>query len=165
MRASHAWRWPAVALAGALLAAPLGADTAIIERLATCQDSWLDWKDNPVKMQPLADTFNASFKEKDRKWIPTSKVLVAGLPVVQAFPENVGMGVGFSVIVDAPFERARAGVEKIIGKPFKKCDSGEGMRTCELELAPKRTVTLLAPEAGSKAPNQTLVGCYYYYEK
>jgi hypothetical protein len=39
------------------------------------------------------------------------------------------------------------------------------MRTCEFEVAPKRTVTLIAGEAGTKVPNQTLIGCYYYYEK
>jgi hypothetical protein len=39
------------------------------------------------------------------------------------------MGVGLSVMIDAPFEKAKAGVEKSLGKPLKKCEPGEGMRT------------------------------------
>ncbi len=94
---------------------------------------------------------------------PSLKVSVAGLPVVQAFPESAGMGVGFSLIVDATFDVARQHIEKVVGKPFKDCEVGDGMRSCGLEVGPKRTVLLMTGESGKA--KQTLVGCYYYYEK
>ena len=37
------------------------------------------------------------------------------------------------------------------------------MRSCELEIAEKRTLVLMA-EDSAKATT-TLVGCYYFYEK
>jgi hypothetical protein len=37
------------------------------------------------------------------------------------------------------------------------------MRTCELELGVKKTVMLMSDAAGKSG--QTLIGCFYYYEK
>src|SRR5947209_10403626 len=84
------------------------ADNLSIERLATCQDSWLDWKEsNPVQLRKFADSFQSDFlrKEKDRFFVPKSNQTVAGLSVAQVFPESIGMGVGFSVVVNANFDR------------------------------------------------------------
>ncbi len=137
----------------------------LIEHLATCQSSWLDWKDDPVRTKTLAESFNAAFvrKSNSQAWVPRRSVLVVGLPVVQAFPESVGMGVGFSVTLDANFDKARPQVEKAIGKALENCETGDGMRSCGLEVGQKRTLMLMAGDNGKS--KTTLLGCYYYYEK
>jgi hypothetical protein len=143
-----------------------GADDAGFERLATCKDSWLDWKkDDPAKLKPLADHIRSGFSQKDNDpfLVPTSNTSIAGLHVSQLFPDSVGMGVGFSATVDAPFEQTRRKFESLLGKPLTKCDTGEGMRSCGLEIAEKRTFMLMAED--SPKATKTLVGCYYYYEK
>ena len=88
---------------------------------------------------------------------------IDGLKVTQLFPESVGMGVGFSVLVDATFDTARQALEPKLGKPLRQCESGDGMRICELPIAEQRTVMLMSGDP----PNDrtTLVGCYYLYEK
>ena len=73
------------------------------------------------------------------------------------------MGVGFSVVVDATFDDARRAVEQALGKPLGQCDTGDGMRMCELPIADQRTVTLMSSDR--PADKETLVGCYYLYEK
>ena len=73
------------------------------------------------------------------------------------------MGVGFSVTVDATFDTARTNLEKALGKPLTKCETSDGMRTCELDIAEKRTLMLMASD--DPKASETLVGCYYFYEK
>src|SRR5580700_8397236 len=112
-------------------------DNLSIERLATCQDSWLDWKQsNPVQMQNFVNAFQSDFLRNgnDPFFVPKSSQAVAGLPVAQVFPQSVGMGVGFSVTVNANFDKTKTTVEKKIGKSLKQCESGENMRTCALEI-------------------------------
>jgi hypothetical protein len=156
----------------ALIALPLAlapaqaADDNVLTRLATCQDSWLDWqKSDPGKLKTFGEHFRASFAHstKDPFFVPKNDESVAGLRVVEAFPESVGMGVGFSLTLDAPFDRARAAMEKTLGKKVGKCETGDGMKMCELKTAEQRTFTLMAGDTPKAA--QTLVGCYYFYEK
>lgn len=144
---------------------PVRAADDLIEQLATCRASWFDWKDDPARMRTLAEAFNAAFvpKSEGSTFVPKGRVLVAGLPVSQAYPQSVGMGVGFSVVVDAAFEDARSHVEKATGTSLKKCEMGEGMRSCAAEIAEKRTLMVMGAEKGG--PKTTLVGCYYFYEK
>jgi hypothetical protein len=104
-----------------------------------------------------------SRKGNDPFFVPRTAKSIAGLRVVQAFPDSVGMGVGFSVVVGASFDTARKTMENLLGKPLQKCEASDNMRTCELDIAEKRTFTLMA-EDNSRA-TKTLVGCYYYYEK
>jgi hypothetical protein len=85
------------------------------------------------------------------------------MPVVEAFPESVGMGVGFSLTVEAPLEKARAQVEKAIGRTFKACERDGGMLSCLLEVADKRTLMLMSDDSAKS--KRTLVGCYYFYAK
>jgi len=154
-----------VALASALaLQSATPADT-MIERLATCQDSWRDWKDDPVQTQKMAEIFNSTFDApaSDGSFAPKQKVHIVGLPVVQVYPESVGMGVGFSVVLEASFDDARAHAEKAVGKALGSCEHGDGMQTCGLEVAKERTITLMAAEHDTK--KRTLLGCYYYYAK
>ena len=73
------------------------------------------------------------------------------------------MGLGFSLTVDASFDTARAAFEKLAGKTFKTCESGEGMKSCELAVAEKRTLMIVAGDNGTS--KTTLLGCYYFYAK
>jgi hypothetical protein len=143
-----------------------GADDPRIEDLALCRDSWLDWKKaDPAKLGSFITFFRSAFTHdgNDAFVVPKSAISIDGLKVTQVFPESVGMGVGFSVLVDAKFDAAKQALEKKLGKKLGKCETGDGMRMCELPIAEQRTVTLMS----GVPPNDkmTLVGCYYFYEK
>jgi hypothetical protein len=142
------------------------ADDESIERLVTCKDSWLDWKnDNAPQLKTFAEHFQSDFtqKESDPFFVPKSNDTIAGLNVTRVFPESVGMGVGFSVFVDATFDEAKRRFEQALGKPLQKCEVSDGMRTCGLEIAEKRTFMLMAEDDAKST--STLTGCYYFYEK
>ncbi|QGN55521.1 hypothetical protein GKE62_14125 [Novosphingobium sp. Gsoil 351] len=53
-----------------------------------------------------------------------------------------GGGLGLSVLADASFAVAKYAMERDPGKPLRNCESGDGMRTCELSIAEQRTVIL-----------------------
>jgi hypothetical protein len=156
----------ALCLALALAGAPAwAAEDAGIERLAICHDSWLDWRNTaPELFKTYADHFRAEFLRtgNDPFFVPKTEKTIDGLRIVQAYPDSIGMGVGFSLLVDAGFDQTRQIMEGKLGTSLVKCEASDGMRTCELDMAPQRTFTLMA-EDGSKS--RTLVGCYYYYEK
>jgi hypothetical protein len=142
------------------------ADDDALARMALCKDSWVDWqKSEPAKLKAFADKFHAQFSPhgNDPYFLPKAKVSVMGMNVSQAFPGSVGMGVGFSLTVDATFDDTRKALETALGKKLQKCESGEDMRTCELAIAPQRSVMLLAED--KPGARQTLIGCYYFYEK
>lgn len=140
------------------------ADEPNLLRLASCQDSWLDWKDDPVRMRRFGAGLEQRFVDKERggAWEPKSATSLLGFGVAEVYPQSVGMGLGFSVVVNAPFMQVRQAYEKLLGKPLA-CQTSDGMRACELPLAENKTAMLMAGEkADSKS---TLLGCYYYYEK
>jgi hypothetical protein len=143
------------------------ADNLSIERLATCRDSWLDWKkSDAVQLKKFVDSFQSDFlrKEKDPFFVPKSNQTVAGLPVAQVLAESIGMAVGFSVVVNANFDRTRTSLAKKIGKSFGKCEPpSDNMRTCELEIGDKKTILLMAED--NVKSTTTLFGCYYFYAK
>jgi hypothetical protein len=144
------------------------ADNPGIERLAICQDSWFEWKSSdPARLQTFIASFQSDFSQKkasDAFFVPKSSQRVAGLPVAQVFPESVGMAVGFSVVVNANFDRTRTSLEKKIGKAIKKCEPpSDNMRTCELQIGDKKTILLMAED--NPKSTTTLFGCYYFYEK
>jgi hypothetical protein len=59
------------------------ADNLSVERLATCQDSWLDWKNSdPVRLKRFAQSFQSDFFAERERSILCSKIKpnVAGLP-------------------------------------------------------------------------------------
>jgi hypothetical protein len=151
---------------GILFSPAFAADDEALARMALCKDSWFEWqKSEPAKLKAFADSFHAQFSPhaNDPYFLPKAKISVMGMNVAQAFPGSVGMGVGFSLTVDATFDDTRKTVEQALGKPLHKCESGEDMRTCELEIAPQRSVTLLAED--KPGARRTLIGCYYFYEK
>lgn len=158
--------WTNVLVAALLVPAPAqAAEDESLARMATCQD-WLDWQTkDPAQLKKFGDQLHIEFSEHDNDpyVVPKANVSIAGLRVTQLFPNSVGMGVGLSATVDAPFDKARQAIEKATGKSLGKCETGEGMRTCGLEIAEKRTLVLMAED--SPKATTTLVGCYYYYEK
>ncbi len=141
------------------------ADEIGIQRMATCQDSWLEWKSEPARLNKLAENIRSNYtEEKGTPYlVPKSTKTVFGLPLVQLYPDSVGMGVGFSVMVGAGFEETKKILEKEVGKSFTHCEKGEGMLSCELEIGEKKTIFLLSDE--NDKGKKTLFGCYYYYEK
>lgn len=158
---------PAAALALAVLVRPtLAADDEGLLRMALCKDSWVEWsKNDPAKMKAFAERFRAQFvpHANDPYRLPKAEVSVIGLRVTKAFPESVGMGVGFSLEVDATFDDTRKAVEKALGRKLTKCESGDNMKMCGFEIAPQRTVTLMNED--KPGVKDTLIGCYYFYEK
>ena len=150
----------------AAIASALAADDPGIKRLATCQDSWLDWKkNNSVQLKQVGEHLRSDFSQKENTpyLVPKTSMTVVGLHVAQVFPDSVGMGVGFSVGVDATFDQTRRSLEKTLGKPLVKCEVGDNMRSCALEIAEKRTLMVMAEDNAKNGT--TLLGCYYYYEK
>lgn len=155
-------------LAAASAVPAASADAPALTRMALCRDSWVEWtKAEPAKFDSFRDQFMKTFSPhgNDPYWLPkpNAKPSVLGLNVSQAFPQSVGMGVGFSLTVDASFDDARKAMEKALGKPLVHCETGDGMRDCELEIAPQRTVMLMAEDKPKS--RSTLIGCYYFYEK
>lgn len=151
-------------LAIALTAVPAATDPRIAD-LALCRESWLEWKtSDPARLANLAAFLQSNFLPgRYDSLAPKSAMSVAGLRVTNVLPDSVGMGVGFSVLVEAPFDATRRAVERELGRPFHNCEASDGTRSCELELGPQRTVTVAAD-----VPQQsrtTLIGCFYVYEK
>ena len=160
--------WPAGLLLTLLVGVipAWGADDPRLENLALCRDSWLEWKTtDPGKLNSVGAYLHSALARNDNDafGVPKSPMAIAGLKVTKVFPDSVGMGVGFSVLVDARFDVARRALEHELGKPLRQCETSDGMRTCELPIAEQRTVTLMSGDP----PNDktTLVGCYYLYEK
>ncbi len=165
MKISALCRRPAATLSAISLPVS-AADDAGLTRMALCQDSWVEWgKGDPARFKVFAEHIHAAFSPhgNDAYMLPKASMSVLGLHVAQAFPESIGMGVGFSLTVDASFDTARAAIEKAAGKKLTHCEASDGMKSCDLEIAPQRTVTVMAED--SPKSHQTLIGCYYYYEK
>lgn len=143
-----------------------GASDPRVEDLALCRDSWLDWKRTaPAKLESFGAFLRSDFAHSDNDAFvtPKSRMTIAGLEVTQVFPGSVGMGLGFSVQLDATFDVARQALERELGMPLRDCETSDGMRTCELSIAEQRTAILVSGDP----PNDqtTLAGCYYFYEK
>jgi hypothetical protein len=142
------------------------ADSLTIERLATCQDSWVEWKSgDPARLQQFVDGFETDFSpDRFGAFVPRTSLAIMGLPVARVFPESIGMGVGFSVMVDASFDDTRKRLEQATGKPFDHCEPpSDGMRVCGREISEKKTLLMMTPVDAK--PVQTLFGCFYFYLK
>lgn len=142
------------------------ASDARIASLTLCRDSWLDWqKNDPSALDAFGNYLGTEFSriENDGSLRPKHEMTIDDLKITKVFPTSVGMGLGFSVILDATFEDAKQAIERDLGKPLTACQAGEGMRACELSIAEQRTVMLISGETSDD--RETLAGCYYFYEK
>ena len=167
MKPATACRFAVVLFAQLFLAAAAAHATGEpnLESLATCRDSWLDWKDDKARSAKFTEDLRAHYTyQQDRGGflVPKAPASVLGLPLARVYPESAGMAVGFSVLVSGGFEAARKAVEKALGKPLKCDDKGEEMLTCELVRGAKKTVFVMAEDKTAKS---ALIGCYYFYEK
>ena len=142
-----------------------GADDKLILDLATCQESWLEWKNIPQKMSLFKERVSSELKqiEGTAGYTPLKPMSLLGFNVVEVYPGSVGMGLGFSVLVNAEFGKTKASLEKQTGKRITECSVHENTRDCGYSMAEKRTLTLTEATKGKNA--KTLFGCYYYYEK
>lgn len=148
-----------------LVAANTHAAEPSLDTLATCRDSWLDWKDDPARGAKFAEDLRTSFTHQRNEgdfFVPKTPRKLLGLPVARVYPDSVGMGVGFSVLVNSGFETARKAVEKTLGKRLKCDEKSEEGFGCELALGPKKTVFVMAEDKSSQS---ALIGCFYFYEK
>lgn len=140
-------------------------DNKSILELATCQQSWLDWRQEHARIKGFSAMLNANFKfnERENYFYPLRDATFLGHKISRVYPDTVGMGVGFSVVVDAGIDAIKPSFEKAVGKQFGSCSKEEGALSCELRIGEKKTVFLM--ETGREPTPQTLAGCYYYYEK
>lgn len=140
------------------------ADEPFFETLATCQDSWFDWKDDLQRMGQYGDRLTANFVriEEEPAFVPKHPGTVLGFPLVKVYPQSIGMGVGFSVQLSGQLAEIRSEVENRLGQPLE-CSPSDGMTSCAVELGEKKTVLLTGYGEGADAAN--LLGCYYFYEK
>ena len=141
------------------------AEDLFILPLVTCQSSWLDWVNDPVKKQQFQAHIRTNFRQdgSNGSFLPIVPITVLGQNVSRVYPESVGMGLGFSVVMDARSDLIKSALHKSAGKPLGQCAKEEGLSSCQLEIAPKKT--LMSMEINTGKTPQTLVGCYYYYQK
>lgn len=142
------------------------ADAPSLEPLALCRESWVDWqKANDPRLASFAAWLRSGFtqKEGDAFIVPNKPLSLAGFRVEKVFPDSVGMGVGFSVMIAATFEDAQKVFEKKLGKPLAHCETSDGMRSCEAQIADQRSFVLMTSD--KPGDSEALIGCYYFYEK
>ncbi len=141
------------------------ADNRLLLQLATCEESWMDWRKSSPKIDDFRKLFTEDFKQKDRDpgFAPLKPVSILGHTIAEGYPQSVGMGVGFSVLVDAEFDKVKASLEKQVGKTIGACSKEGDSRNCEHKIGEKKTLVLFEGGRGKNA--KTLFGCYYFYAK
>lgn len=141
------------------------ADDMLLLQLATCQESWTDWGKSSPKIDDFRKIFSTDFERKDREasFAPIKPFSMLGHSVREVYPESVGMGVGFSVVVDAEFDKFKASLEKQVGTSIAECSKEGDSRTCEHTFSEKKTLMVMEGGRGKNA--KTLFGCYYFYAK
>ena len=152
-------------LCALLFSTAWAADDAQVLPLVTCQDSWMEWEKSSSKVDEFRKQFSANFKQTGRgaSFAPNQPTTILGHRVNEVYPDSIGMGVGFSVLVDAQFDSVKASLERQVGKALSKCSKEGDSRSCEYTFAEKKTLLLLEGGRGKSA--QTLFGCYYFYAK
>ena len=134
------------------------------ERLALCHDSWLDWKDDAARMGAFGSHLEGQFTRSpgDGSFVPRAPLQVLGHSVTQVYPQSVGMGVGFSLVVSTGFAQARSAIGKQLGQSMS-CSTSDGVRSCEIKLGEKKTAILMTGQNGQA--KTSLMGCYYFYQQ
>lgn len=136
-----------------------------LQKLATCEDSWYDLRQDQARMESIGVALRSQFAPQDRSpvWKPTGPVTWLGAEVLEMTPQSVGMGLGFALTLKSPASTVQPAYERALGQAMERCESGDGMRSCERKLAEKRTAVLMSPL--SRPELGTLVGCYYFYQQ
>ena len=139
-------------------------DETQLQRIALCQKPWHDWKDGDVSTTRFVSYLESRFGRGPQgdAFTPKFEAKVLGYAVTQVYPQSVGMGAGFSLLIDANLIQARGGIERQLGKPMT-CSSTDGVRSCEIKLGPKKTALLMTAQNGHA--NTSLIGCYYLFQK
>lgn len=137
-----------------------------LQRMVTCQDSWLEFERDPRRAERIIDVLETHFRPNGRPsmLVPRNGAKLMGYPIVDITPENVGIGLGFGVTVKAPLEEVRKSYETALGRKMNECKrEEEGMTVCTVEIARQKTAMLITP---TKRPEVgTLMGCFYKYER
>jgi hypothetical protein len=141
------------------------AENKLLLQLATCEESWMDWGKSSPKVDDFRKLFTEDFKRKDRDpgFTPLKPASILGFNITEAYPESVGMGVGFSVLVEAEYDKMKGSLEKQVGKTISACGKEGDSRSCEHKIGEKKTLVLFESGRGKSA--KTLFGCYYFYAK
>ena len=136
-----------------------------LSRMASCQESWMDMRNDAVRGQKFADVMQAHFVQDDRAptWKPRQPMTWLGHPVIEITPQSIGMALGFAVTVKAVSDGVKPAYEKLVGKPLANCEKSDGSLTCDLQIAKQRTAMLMAPL--KKPEIGTMLGCYYLYQQ
>jgi hypothetical protein len=137
-------------------------DEKMIYALATCKQSWIDLKDDPLRLKQLVvkSPPDGAFDARDHFWIPPAKSTIFGKKINRIYPDSLGPGVGFSVVVQAAFESIKIHLQKKLGKAFDQCGEQGDIRSCSTKFEDKKTLVLLEGGVGNRS--ETLFGCYYY---
>ena len=157
----------AIAALACAAAPAMAADDPQLQGLATCRDSWFEWKDDAAKVTQFGQFIHTRFTPAEAAGFkPKAPTSVLGFPVVEVFPQSIGMAVGFSVLVDGSGDKVRAVFEKQIGHAMT-CEASDGMKSCEYKIAERKSASLLSDDSShdSSHDKTTLIGCYYFYEK
>lgn len=137
-----------------------------LQRMVTCQDSWLDFQNDERRVDRFIELLDTHFRRdnKLKALVPRAGATLMGYPIVDVTPETVGIGQGFGVTVKAPLDEVRKSYEAALGRKMTECKrEDEGMTICSVEIARQKTATLITP---TKRPEVgTLMGCYYKYER
>lgn len=141
------------------------ADDRLLLQLATCQESWTDWDKSSPNVDNFRKMFSTDFKQKGggASFVSITPLSILGYNVNEVYPDSVGMGVGFSLLVDGEFDKVKASLEKQVGKTIAECSKEGDSRSCGHTFSEKRTLMLVEGGRGKNA--KTLFGCYYFYAK
>ena len=136
-----------------------------LSRMASCQESWMDMRNDAVRGQKFGEVIQAHFVQVDRApiWKPRQPMTWLGQPVIEVTPQNLGIGLGFAVTVKGVSDAVKPAYEKLVGQALANCGKSDGLLTCDLQIAKQRTAMLMAPL--KKPELGTMLGCFYFYEK
>jgi hypothetical protein len=150
-------------LAAATVPTPAAELNEALQRLATCQDSWLDWRRDEAAMRRFGQQLMAQFRHDDKRqvWLPQGSVQWLGLEVTEVTPQSMGMALGFGLTLKGRIDDIRPAYERVLGRAMEGCAKEADMSSCELRLGDKKTAVVMAPTR--HADQGALMGCYYYY--
>ncbi len=129
----------ALMLASVAFSSAQAADDMLFLQLATCRDSWSDWKHIAPKVTPFQDRIAAHLRriEGAEAHTPIKALSLLDFNVVDVYPGGVTMGLGFSGVVEAEFDSIKMSLENHVGKRITECSLQENTRDCGCSFAEK----------------------------